>query len=111
MMELRNVLNIKEYCEKLRSKSSEKCIFPKRFGNFFGTFYFRKKTDVDIAPPPPPSPPCSGINVLRGGGMGPPNFLVHPPPQPDIARYVPGSGKRPINKLVDAVLILCTVAL
>ena len=104
MMELRNVLNIKEYCEKLRSKSSEKCIFPKRFGKFFGTFYFRKKTSTS---PPPPRCHHFPEEMFQGGG----GQIFEFTPQPDIARYVPGSGKRPINKLVDAVLILCTVAL
>jgi hypothetical protein len=78
--------------------------FPKKVWKIFWDVLFSQE-NVDIAPPPP-LPPFSGRDVPRGGGE-----IFEFTPQPDIARYVPGSGKRPINKLVDAVLILCTVAL
>ena len=54
LLELRNI--VKEYCEKLRSKNSQKRIFDplaliqKGLENtFLGTFYFYRKT---LTPPP-----------------------------------------------------------
>ena len=91
MLELRNVLNIKEHCEKLRSKKLGKRIFnppiiPKNwFGKCFWDVLFRTKTSTSS----PPSPPVANIfrkiflrRVLQSGRKGAP---IH---QPDIPRYV-----------------------
>ena len=87
---MRNVLNIKEFSEKLRSKQFEKVFLSPNylklvFGKFFGTFRFRKKT-VDNPPLPFPLPPEKCLlsrkiffrETPQGGGL---KFLnLHPPP-------------------------------
>jgi hypothetical protein len=82
MLELWNVLNIKEYCEKLRSKKLGKLVFltlrlsQKSFGNIFGTFYFRTKTSTSSAPSPPVANIFRKIFLRRGcspEGRGPPS--------------------------------------
>ena len=71
MLELWNVLNTKEYCERLWSKKLWKKVFltpyyPKKcLEKFFGTFYFRKKTLTF-----PLLPQTFSGNIFLGGGGG-----------------------------------------
>ena len=99
MLELRNVLNIKKFSGKLRSKKIWrlklspdyiKLVFEK----FFGTFCFRKQ-NVDPLPPP--------ANIFRKNFCFPENFcwrggarngrapkFLNLPPQPDTGWHGPG---------------------
>ena len=78
MLELRNVLNIKEYSKKLRLRKSEKVFLTPHYRKImFGTFYFRQK-NVDI---PPEKFLLSG-NFFWGGERkeGAQMFEFTPPP-------------------------------
>ena len=69
MLELRNVLNIKEFSEKLRSKKSEKVLsYPLSQTSVWKIFWDVLFSEKNIPPPPPPPPPPPGWEP------------IHPPP-------------------------------
>ena len=75
MLELRNVLNIKEYCENLRSKKLGKRIFnppiiPKNwFGKCFWDVLFSHES-VDLLSPFSPRRQHFPENIFEEGGRG-----------------------------------------
>ena len=89
MLELRNVLNIKEYSKKLRLRKSEKVFltphYPLSQNNVWDVLFSSKKRWH------PPGKIFAFRKIfLRGGEKGRgPNVWVHPP-QPDVPQHAPG---------------------
>jgi hypothetical protein len=112
MLELRKVLNVKEFSEKMSPYFLSPHYLKLVFGKFLGRFVFGKRPSSS-PPPPLPSLTFSENYFLRGPPKGrEPEFLNSPsPPPPPPTRYRSDGPIIMYDFVVHVLSEICTVFL